>query len=176
MVDIAEAFLNHCKEQNANPDTLLQFGKRALKPTKPRASEWQQPIGRVVGSDGRLDTKLEADTCDAASDTVHHVLGSRLFESCSPEHQEVIFGTGCFWGAEKGFWRLPGVISTCVGYAGGTTVEPTYDQVCAGMTGHTEVVRVRYDPHQIAFVDLLRWFWQCHDPTQVGEALPVAVD
>ena len=73
---------------------------------------------------------------------------------------------GCFWGAEKGFWRCPGVVSTAVGYAGGHTPNPTYHEVCSGMTGHTEVVRVVFDPAKVRYEDLLRVFWEGHDPTQ----------
>ena len=83
-----------------------------------------------------------------------------------PGQQEALFGCGCFWGAEKGFWRLPGVISTSVGYAGGETDHPSYDQVCSGRTGHTEVVRVVWSSPAIDVSDLLKLFWECHDPTQ----------
>ncbi len=76
------------------------------------------------------------------------------------------FALGCFWGAEKRFWKLPGVISTAVGYAGGFTPNPTYREVCSGKTGHTEVVRVAFDPSKIRYEDLLRAFWESHDPTQ----------
>ena len=80
--------------------------------------------------------------------------------------QRVVFGMGCFWGAEKMFWKLPGVISTSVGYAGGITPNPSYEEVCSGYTGHTEVVEVIYDPSRIAYADLLKVFWENHDPTQ----------
>jgi peptide-methionine (S)-S-oxide reductase len=80
--------------------------------------------------------------------------------------QMAMFGMGCFWGAEKGFWQLPGVYSTAVGYAGGFTPNPTYEEVCSGMTGHNEVVRVVYDPAKIDYQALLRAFWEGHDPTQ----------
>ena len=84
-----------------------------------------------------------------------------------PAGMEVaILACGCFWGAEKGFWRLPGVHSTEVGYTGGSEDSPTYELVCAGLTGHAEAVRIVYDPIVISFSDILRWFWQCHDPTQ----------
>jgi len=78
----------------------------------------------------------------------------------------VVFGTGCFWGTEKGFWRFPGVHSTAVGYCAGFTPNATYEEVCSGQTGHNEVVQVVYDPSAISFVDLLRQFWESHDPTQ----------
>ena len=76
------------------------------------------------------------------------------------------FGMGCFWGAERRFWTLPGVHVTAVGYAGGLTSNPSYEEVCSGKTGHAEVVRVVYDPAQIAYMDLLKVFWEAHDPTQ----------
>jgi peptide-methionine (S)-S-oxide reductase len=80
--------------------------------------------------------------------------------------QRAVFGMGCFWGAEKMFWKLPGVISTSVGYAGGITPNPSYEEVCSGYTGHAEVVEVIYDPSRIAYQDLLKVFWENHDPTQ----------
>ncbi|MBM5806201.1 MAG: peptide-methionine (S)-S-oxide reductase MsrA [Cyanobacteria bacterium M_surface_10_m2_179] len=96
----------------------------------------------------------------------HVVLGTALKAPLSTSQQEALFGCGCFWGAEKGFWRLPGVISTAVGYAGGFTPNPTYEEVCSGRTGHTEVVRVVWDVNAVDFSDLLKLFWECHDPTQ----------
>jgi peptide-methionine (S)-S-oxide reductase len=80
--------------------------------------------------------------------------------------QSAIFGMGCFWGAERLFWEAPGVRSTAVGYAGGVTTDPTYEQVCTGRTGHAEVVRVEFDPAQTSFAEMLRLFWEGHDPTQ----------
>ena len=77
-----------------------------------------------------------------------------------------VFGMGCFWGAERMFWKLPGVYSTAVGYAGGFTANPTYEETCTGMTGHTEVVQVVYDPALISYEQLLKVFWENHDPTQ----------
>jgi peptide-methionine (S)-S-oxide reductase len=76
------------------------------------------------------------------------------------------FALGCFWGAERKFWQTPGVLSTAVGYAGGHTPNPTYEEVCSGLTGHTETVRVVYDPAQVSYEQLLRVFWEAHDPTQ----------
>ncbi|WP_329426524.1 peptide-methionine (S)-S-oxide reductase MsrA [Streptosporangium sp. NBC_01495] len=84
-----------------------------------------------------------------------------------PEGSEIAdFGLGCFWGAERIFWQTPGVISTSVGYAGGYTQNPTYEEVCTGQTGHTELVRVVFDPAKVSYEELLRVFWEAHNPTQ----------
>jgi len=96
----------------------------------------------------------------------HAVLGTPLVGPWPPEARTAVFGLGCFWGAERLFWTLPGVISTSVGYAGGDTRNPTYEEVCSGGTGHAEVVRVVYDPDEIGYLDLLKVFWENHDPTQ----------
>ena len=96
----------------------------------------------------------------------HFVLGTPL-EPPFPEGVEtVIFGLGCFWGAERFFWQTPGVYTTAAGYAGGFTPNPTYEEVCSGRTGHNEVVLVAYRPEEVSFDDLLRVFWENHDPTQ----------
>jgi len=96
----------------------------------------------------------------------HAVLNTPLHAPLMDDQEEALFGCGCFWGAEKGFWRLPGVVTTNVGYAGGTSAAPTYEQVCSGRTGHTEIVRVVWSTPAIDFSDLLKLFWECHDPTQ----------
>jgi peptide-methionine (S)-S-oxide reductase len=96
----------------------------------------------------------------------HFVTGHRLLPPFPEGMALAMFGMGCFWGAERGFWQLPGVYSTMVGYAGGLTPNPHYDEVCSGMTGHNEVVRVVFDPQIISYAALLRHFWQGHDPTQ----------
>ncbi|NLA68797.1 MAG: peptide-methionine (S)-S-oxide reductase MsrA [Gammaproteobacteria bacterium] len=96
---------------------------------------------------------------------VHHVHG-RPLRGEFPGLSRVVFGMGCFWGAERLFWTLSGVETTAVGYAGGTTDGPSYREVCSGRTGHAEVVRVVYDPAVIAFEALLARFWEGHDPTQ----------
>jgi peptide-methionine (S)-S-oxide reductase len=80
--------------------------------------------------------------------------------------QTAIFGMGCFWGAERLFWQAPGVVGTAVGYAGGATLDPTYELLCSGRTGHAEVVRVEFDPTQTSYEEMLRVFWEGHDPTQ----------
>ena len=96
----------------------------------------------------------------------HHVNGNPLTPPF-PEGMEVAdFGLGCFWGAERKFWKVPGVWTTMVGYQGGHTPNPTYEEVCSGRTGHTEAVRVVYDPAKVRYEDLLRVFWEAHDPTQ----------
>jgi peptide-methionine (S)-S-oxide reductase len=96
----------------------------------------------------------------------HFVNGARLTEPFPVGLERALFGMGCFWGAEKKFWQLPGVYSTAVGYAAGFTPNPTYREVCSGMTGHNEVVLVVYDPRQVSYDTLLKTFWENHDPTQ----------
>jgi peptide-methionine (S)-S-oxide reductase len=98
--------------------------------------------------------------------SAHFVNGHRLEAPYPAGLKTAMFGLGCFWGAEKLFWNLPGVYSTAVGYAGGVTPNPTYEEVCTGLTGHNEVVRVVYDPSQTTYEELLRAFWEAHDPTQ----------
>ena len=96
----------------------------------------------------------------------HHVNGHPMLPPF-PEGTEVaVFGMGCFWGAERLFWEAPGVYTTAVGYAGGHTLNPDYDEVCTGLSGHAEVVLVVYDPAATGYGDLLRLFWEAHDPTQ----------
>jgi peptide-methionine (S)-S-oxide reductase len=96
----------------------------------------------------------------------HYVNGHRLEPPFSKDLQRAIFGMGCFWGAERKFWQLPGVYTTAVGYAAGHTPNPTYREVCSGMSGHAEVVLVVFDPNVIRYEDLLKTFWENHDPTQ----------
>ena len=96
----------------------------------------------------------------------HFVNGNRLKGPFPDNLETAMFGLGCFWGAEKVFWQIPGIYSTQVGYAGGLTPNATYREVCSGMTGHNEVVRVHFDPTKVSFETLLKKFWEAHDPTQ----------
>jgi peptide-methionine (S)-S-oxide reductase len=96
----------------------------------------------------------------------HTVLGGPMSPPWPDGTAVAMFGLGCFWGAERKFWKLSGVLSTQVGYAAGHTPNPTYKEVCTGLTGHTEVVRVVFDPKVVSYTDLLRTFWESHDPTQ----------
>ena len=96
----------------------------------------------------------------------HHVNGARLEPPFPAGTEQAIFGLGCFWGAEKKFWQTRGVYTTAVGYAGGLTPNPTYREVCSGLTGHNEVVLVVFDPAAVSYDELLKVFWESHDPTQ----------
>lgn len=96
----------------------------------------------------------------------HFVLDAPLVEPWPSGTETAVFALGCFWGAERVFWKIPGVYSTAVGYAGGYTPNPAYEEVCSGRTGHTEVVLVAYAPEQVTFEQLLKVFWEAHDPTQ----------
>jgi peptide-methionine (S)-S-oxide reductase len=120
---------------------------------------WKQRMPRPEEAlPGREQSLVPADH--------HHVHGRPLQQDAFPGSESVLFGMGCFWGAERKFWSLPGVLTTMVGYAGGHTPNATYREVCSGMTGHAEVVRVIYDPNKITFDTLLKTFWENHDPTQ----------
>jgi peptide-methionine (S)-S-oxide reductase len=124
-----------------------------------------------MSSDRKSTLPSRADALPGRKEPVrvpatHFVNGSSL-EGPFPDHlSQAVFGLGCFWGAERRFWETEGVFSTSVGYAGGITPNPTYHEVCTGMTGHTEVVLVVFDPSVVSFEDLLRVFWESHDPTQ----------
>jgi len=107
---------------------------------------------------GRAEAMPVADT--------HYVNGNPIKAPFPAGLQQAVFGLGCFWGAERRFWQQPGVFSTAVDYAGGLTPNPTYEEVCSGLTGHTEVVLVVFDPQQTSFEALLKVFWEVHNPTQ----------
>ncbi|MDH1867289.1 peptide-methionine (S)-S-oxide reductase MsrA [Pseudomonas sihuiensis] len=107
---------------------------------------------------GRTEAMPVADT--------HYVNGNPIKAPFPAGLQQAVFGLGCFWGAERRFWQQPGVFSTAAGYAGGLTPNPTYEEVCSGLTGHTEVVLVVFDPQQTSFEALLKVFWEVHNPTQ----------
>ena len=96
----------------------------------------------------------------------HFVNGTSIKQPAAGGLEEAVFGLGCFWGAERKFWQIPGVVTTAVGYAGGYTPNATYEEVCSGRTGHTEVVRVIYDPNKLSYETMLKAFWESHDPTQ----------
>jgi peptide-methionine (S)-S-oxide reductase len=96
----------------------------------------------------------------------HHVLGTPISPPFPAGLEQAVVGMGCFWGAERVFWQAPGVFTTAVGYAGGFTKNPTYEEVCSGRTGHTEAVLVVFDPQQTSYEEILRLFWENHDPTQ----------
>nr|XP_056709933.1 mitochondrial peptide methionine sulfoxide reductase isoform X1 [Euleptes europaea] len=127
-------------------------------------------MGDAVSSSLTIPSKEEAPPGRSRSlvrvPSKHHVNGNRMVEPFPEGMHMAIFGMGCFWGAERKFWRQKGVYSTQVGYAGGHTLNPTYEEVCSGKTGHTEAVRVVYQPETISFEKLLKVFWENHDPTQ----------
>src|SRR5690349_13304328 len=100
------------------------------------------------------------------SGLTHAVLGTPLDPPFPDGTEQIQLGLGCFWGAERIFWRTPGVYTTAVGYAGGVTPNPTYEEVCSGGTNHTEAVLVVFDPQQVSLAEILRRFWEGHDPTQ----------
>ena len=100
------------------------------------------------------------------SGSTHHVFGRSLNMDVPKGNEVAVFAMGCFWGVERIFWQMPGVWLTMVGYAGGHTPNPTYEEVCSGKTGHTEVVRVVFDPALVSYATLLKTFWEGHDPTQ----------
>ena len=103
---------------------------------------------------------------DPLNEVLYHELNERELSFIPEGYKNIVLGMGCFWGAEKLFWGLNGVYHTSVGYAGGHTMNPTYEEVCSGLTGHTEVVRVVYDPQQISLLNILIYFWEGHNPTQ----------
>jgi peptide-methionine (S)-S-oxide reductase len=116
----------------------------------------------MVAADEALPGRAQAMRVSAA----HEVLGTALTPPYPPGSEVAEFALGCFWGAEKSFWLTKGVISTAVGYEGGFTPNPSYEEVCSGRTGHAESVRVVFDPNIVSYRDLLRVFWESHNPTQ----------
>jgi peptide-methionine (S)-S-oxide reductase len=108
---------------------------------------------------GRTDQEMQVPE-------THGVLGHPMKPPFPDGLEQAVFGLGCFWGAEKRFWEVPGVYTTAVGYAGGYTPNPSYEEVCSGLTGHTEAVLVVYDPKEVTYEQLLKVFWESHDPTQ----------
>jgi peptide-methionine (S)-S-oxide reductase len=121
--------------------------------------------------DKKLKVPAKEDALPGRAETMpvpaaHHVNGARLEPPFPAGLEQAMFGLGCFWGAEKEFWQTPGVYTTAVGYAAGHTVNPTYREVCSGGTGHSEVVLVVFDPRKISYADLVKIFWESHDPTQ----------
>jgi len=112
------------------------------------------------------DRALTGRDAEVAVPATHFVNGNQLQPPFPDGIETAIFGMGCFWGAEKDFWETPGVFSTAAGYAGGYTPNPTYEEVCSAKTGHAEVVLVAYDPTLVGYEDLLKIFWERHDPSQ----------
>ncbi|NNC74305.1 MAG: peptide-methionine (S)-S-oxide reductase MsrA [Acidimicrobiia bacterium] len=124
---------------------------------------------KMFGKQLRLitsDRALEGRDQPLEVHDMHFVNGNQIKPPFPDGLEVAYFGLGCFWGAERIFWQLPGVYTTAVGYQGGFTPNPTYDEACSGYTGHTEAVQVVYDPNVIAYDDLLKAFWEGHDPTQ----------
>jgi peptide-methionine (S)-S-oxide reductase len=124
-----------------------------------------------LASRKKLEIPNSADALPGRTETMPvanaHFVNGNPIKGPFPDHLEtVVFGLGCFWGAERKFWDLKGVYSTAVGYAAGHTPNPTYEEVCSGMTGHNEVLLVVYNPQQISFAELLKTFWDSHNPTQ----------
>jgi len=123
---------------------------------------WQSQQSHIPTAEQALPGR---DTAIKVTET-HYVNGNRIVAPFPPQARLAQFGMGCFWGAEKRFWQLPGVYSTAVGYAAGHTPNPSYQEVCSGMTGHNEMVLVVYLPDEISYQQLLKTFWEAHDPTQ----------
>ena len=107
-----------------------------------------------------------ADRAQVIAPGDHAIYNDNMARQCQPHEQEIVLAMGCFWGVERLFWQMQGVTLTSVGYAGGISKNPTYEDVCSGLTGHTEVVRLVFDASQVSLLDILVQFWQNHDPTQ----------
>jgi peptide-methionine (S)-S-oxide reductase len=127
-----------------------------------RFSMWRPKLMAIPSAEEAIPGRSEPMTVEP----LHFVNGHDITGNCPAGLKELSVGMGCFWGAERLFWSLPGVHATAVGYGGGYTENPTYDEVCSGNTGHTELVRIWYDPAQISLEQLLAVFWEQHDPTQ----------
>ena len=112
------------------------------------------------------ETALPGRDMEMPVPPIHEVLDESLTPPFAEPSERIVFGRGCFWGAERVFWQTPGVITTAVGYSAGLTENPTYEEVCSGLTGHNEVVLVAYNPEVVDFADMLTLFWENHDPTQ----------
>ncbi|TDX29023.1 peptide-methionine (S)-S-oxide reductase [Modicisalibacter xianhensis] len=123
---------------------------------------WSRDKQRMPSAEEALPGRAESMRISGQ----HLVNGRSMIPPFPPGCEEIVLGLGCFWGAERLFWQLPGVYVTAVGYAGGFTPNPSYEETCTGRTGHTEVVRVVYDPAEIALERILQVFWESHDPTQ----------
>jgi peptide-methionine (S)-S-oxide reductase len=142
----------------------------SLRISRPAASDAMLPIMSLFTA-RKLAVPAPAEALPGRPERLevaptHAVLGTPMQAPFPPPMRLALFGMGCFWGAEKKLWQVPGVYSTQVGYAAGHTPNPTYKEVCSGQTGHAEVVRVVFDPAKVSFEDLLKVFWESHDPTQ----------
>lgn len=123
---------------------------------------WRPKLMSIPEVDQALPGRAEA----LSVHPVHYVNGENITGACPPHLRELIVGMGCFWGAERLFWQIPGVVVTSVGYGAGHTPNPTYKEVCSGQTGHNELVRIWYDAEVVSLLDLLKIFWQSHQPNQ----------
>ncbi|QUS42175.1 peptide-methionine (S)-S-oxide reductase MsrA [Tardiphaga alba] len=122
----------------------------------------RKPVAMVTAADA-----LPGRDAPIPTASIHYVNGSKLLPPYPAGLEQAVFALGCFWGAERKFWELgDGIYTTAVGYAGGFTPNPTYEETCSGLTGHTEVVLVVFDPQKISYAQLLKTFWENHDPTQ----------
>ena len=122
----------------------------------------RKPVAMVTAADA-----LPGRTTPIPTASIHYVNGSKLLPPYPEGLEQAVFALGCFWGAERKFWELgDGIHTTAVGYAGGFTPNPTYEETCSGLTGHTEVVLVVFDPNKVSYEQLLKTFWENHDPTQ----------
>jgi peptide-methionine (S)-S-oxide reductase len=128
--------------------------------------KWIRKNAGAPSRDGLGDDALPGRNEPMQVENRHFVTGHPIQPPFPEDMQRVLFAMGCFWGAERVFWEIPGVFTTAVGYTAGITVNPTYEEVCSGRTGHTEAVLAVFDPEKTTFADLLELFWEKHDPTQ----------